>query len=207
MSTVCILYLGDNHKLCYDYRGGYSVGGLWEGMWLRLQADSIALTQSPKQFWKSPFNTVDLILTLFCAITLLAITLVGCGTGSKAEELFDTLLLVARNILQFGRLAAVTRQSGQSIFSRPKPIDLSAASRSRRLDIDIEDDDEWNEEEGYQRVPNGIGFVDDEAESPSTSHNQVVVFDADTPAQLNAPSPWQERTETRDQEDTWAALG
>lgn len=161
---------------------------------------SVTLTPSPKQFWKSPFNTVDLILTLFCAITLLAITLVGCGTGSKAEEVFDTLLLVARNILQFGRLAAVARQSGQSIFSRPKPIDLSAASRSRRLDIDIEDDDDWNEEEGYRRVPDG--------ETETTTPQGRVVFDADAPAQTSdGPSPWQQRTEARDEEDTWAALG
>lgn len=150
---------------------------------------------------------MDLILTLFCAITLLAITLVGCGTGSKAEEVFDTLLLVARNILQFGRLAAVTRQSGQSIFSRPKPIDLSASSRSRRLDIDIEDDDEWNEEEGYQRLQTDNDFVDGETETPVTSQSRIV-FDADAPGQLgHEPSPWRERTEARDEEDTWAALG
>jgi hypothetical protein len=53
---------------------------------------------------------LDLILTLFCAITLLVITFAGCGAGSKEEELLDTLLLIARNVLQFGRLAAVMRQ-------------------------------------------------------------------------------------------------
>jgi hypothetical protein len=64
----------------------------------------------PQQFWKSPFNVVDLMLTFFCALTLLVIAFAGCGRTSKEEELLDTLLLVARNVLQFGRLAAVMRQ-------------------------------------------------------------------------------------------------
>ena len=52
----------------------------------------------------------DLILTMFCAITLLVLAFAGCGATSKEEELLDTLLLIARNVLQFGRLAAVMRQ-------------------------------------------------------------------------------------------------
>lgn len=64
-----------------------------------------------QRFWQSPFNTIDLALTLFCALTLLVLALSGCGsTTSKQEELLDTLLLVARNVLQFGRLAAVMRK-------------------------------------------------------------------------------------------------
>ena len=66
--------------------------------------------ETKQQFWKSPFNIVDLVLTMFCALTLLVLTFAGCGAGSKEEEMFDTLLLVARNVLQFGRLASVMRQ-------------------------------------------------------------------------------------------------
>lgn len=95
------------------------------------------------QFWKSPFNVADLVLTAFCVITLLVLVFAKCGAGSKEEEVLDTLLLVARNVLQFGRLAAVMRQSGQSIFSQPKPIEINAARRAGlSLEVDLESEDE-----------------------------------------------------------------
>lgn len=96
-----------------------------------------------RRFWQSPFNTIDLALTMFCALTLLVLAVSGCGsTTSKEEELLDTLLLVARNVLQFGRLATVMRKSGRSIFARPKPIDLSRAQqRGYSLDIDMPDEE------------------------------------------------------------------
>jgi hypothetical protein len=72
--------------------------------------NSRELTLLGQQFWKSPFNTLDLILTFFCALTLLVIVFAGCGKTSKQEEILDTLLLIARNVLQFSRLAAVMRQ-------------------------------------------------------------------------------------------------
>ena len=53
---------------------------------------------------------MDLVMTAFCVITILFIFFAGCGNTSKEEELLDTLLLVGRNVLQFGRLAAVMRQ-------------------------------------------------------------------------------------------------
>ena len=53
---------------------------------------------------------MDLVLTVFCALTLLVLAFAKCGATSKEEEILDTLLLVARNILQFSRLAAVMRQ-------------------------------------------------------------------------------------------------
>ena len=63
-----------------------------------------------QQFWKSPFNILDLIITVICAVTILVIFFAACGSTSKEEELLDTLLLVARNVLQFVRLASVMRQ-------------------------------------------------------------------------------------------------
>ncbi|KAH7106953.1 hypothetical protein BKA62DRAFT_650537 [Auriculariales sp. MPI-PUGE-AT-0066] len=96
-----------------------------------------------RKFWQSIWNCVDLGLTLFCAITLLVLTLSGCGsTSSREEEILDTVLLFVRNILQFVRLAAVMRKSGRSIFSRPRPIDLNdAQGRGLSLDIDMPDEE------------------------------------------------------------------
>ena len=47
-------------------------------------------------------------MTLFCIVTLIIILSTPCA--SKGEEIFDTLILVARNVVQFWRLAAIMRR-------------------------------------------------------------------------------------------------
>ncbi|KIK70752.1 hypothetical protein GYMLUDRAFT_32800 [Collybiopsis luxurians FD-317 M1] len=150
-----------------------------------------------RQFWKSPFNIVDLVLTVFCALTLLVLAFAKCGSTSKEEEILDTLLLVARNVLQFSRLAAVMRQSGQSIFSRPKPIDINAARRAgyTHLDIDIESDEEEDAELGRPLVRNPIVF---DADQPNHQQQQQRQPLSDMPLAQQS---------TRDVEDVWAELG
>ncbi|KAG8864018.1 hypothetical protein FRB96_006891 [Tulasnella sp. 330] len=157
----------------------------------------IRLVAFGRQFWKSPFNTADLVLTLFCALTLLVLAFADCGDTSKEEEILDTLLLVARNVLQFARLAAVMRNSGQSIFTRPKPIDLTLPHRygpggGYNLDIDLEDDEE--------SIPRSL---------PGRSTNNVV-FDAESPnrqQQQRRPAPTVRPVDVGDDTDTWASIG
>lgn len=93
-----------------------------------------------QQFWKSPFNVFDLIVTVFCALTLLVLAFAGCGATSKEEEMLDTLLLVARNVLQFGRLASVMRQYAPLYYSPlnhfPNPSELTGPDKVYSLDQD-----------------------------------------------------------------------
>lgn len=149
-----------------------------------------------RQFWKYPFNIFDLIVTTFCALTLLVLAFSGCGAASKEEEIFDTLLLVARNVLQFGRLASVVRQSGQSIFTRPKPIDLSAARRagySLDMDLDVPEDD--SDELRAPLARNPVLFDAREEPRPATRGPM-----SDMPRAAQA-------ARDRDEEDVWAELG
>jgi len=156
---------------------------------------SIRFMAFGRQFWKSWFNVLDLILTAFCGITLVVILFAGCDNTSKEEELLDTMLLVGRNVLQFGRLAMVMRQSGQSIFSRPKPIDLSnPRRRGYTLDIDMEDEEE-REELGRPLIRNPVVF---DAVEEQQAQTRAPMSDMPRAAQA---------VQERDTEDVWAELG
>ncbi|GAA5970642.1 hypothetical protein JCM11641_007382 [Rhodosporidiobolus odoratus] len=99
---------------------------------------AIRLIAFGKQFWHSYWNALDLVITCFCAVTVVVIFFGGCS--AKGEEVFDTFLLVVRNLFQFGRLALVLRKSGKNVFARPAPIDLSSA-RAYSLDLDLDDEE------------------------------------------------------------------
>ncbi|KAF9015605.1 hypothetical protein BDQ17DRAFT_1386311 [Cyathus striatus] len=139
-----------------------------------------------RQFWKSPFNIVDLILTIFCALTLLVLVFAKCGTGSKEEEIFDTLLLVARNVLQFGRLAAIWT----IYFLSTKPIDINIARRAGYgTELDLE-----SEEEDDSELSRPLVFdAGEEGRGQRTNFN-------------NMPRATQ-AVRDRDDEDVWAELG
>ncbi|EJD03627.1 uncharacterized protein FOMMEDRAFT_82807 [Fomitiporia mediterranea MF3/22] len=156
---------------------------------------SIRFVAFGRRFWKSPFNVIDLVLTFFCVITVLTIVFAGCGSTSKEEELLDTLLLVGRNVLQFIRLAAVMRQSGQSIFSRPRPIDLTAARRAGfSLDLDLPEDAE--EELARSRTRNPVLF------DAQGRDEEEGLIPPPPPPKPNKPPV----IDDRDQEDLWAGL-
>jgi hypothetical protein len=83
------------------------------------------------------------------------------------------------------------RRSGQSIFSRPKPIDLRGGRRN--LDIDIEDDEEDDDELGRPLINDGVLF-------DATSRHPT----------SNAASPMPravQAAQDRGTEDVWAELG
>lgn len=85
-----------------------SNSGNREAAWLRLPViDTNQLTSSltaARRYW----NALDLAITAFCAVTLVVIFFSGCS--AKGEEVFDTFLLVIRNLFQFGRLVLVLRK-------------------------------------------------------------------------------------------------
>jgi len=81
-------------------------------------------------------------------------------------------------------------RSGQSIFSHPKPINLSTGRAN--LDIDVEDDDEENEL-GRPLIRDGVLF-------DATNRNPT--SDAASPMPLAVQS-----AQERGTEDVWAELG
>ncbi|OCF33096.1 hypothetical protein I317_01896 [Kwoniella heveanensis CBS 569] len=96
-----------------------------------------------KKYPLTLLNVVDIILVLFCSVTLILVFRNPCGSGTRSEELLDTILLIIRNTVQFLRLGSILRRSGHSILNPPKPIDLSqagAASLALDLDMDLENE-------------------------------------------------------------------
>ncbi|WVQ93982.1 hypothetical protein IAU59_001060 [Kwoniella sp. CBS 9459] len=103
-----------------------------------------------KKYPLTLLNVVDIILVLFCSVTLILVFRNPCGSGTRSEELLDTILLIIRNTVQFLRLGSILRRSGHSILNPPKPIDLSqagAASLALDLDMDLENDGAYRDEE------------------------------------------------------------
>lgn len=76
-------------------------------------------------------------------------------------------------------------RSGQSIFSRPKPIDISTARRARFLDLEIEGDD--SDDEPLVRNP--------------------ILFDAGQESVQKAFTDMPRAGGRRDTADIWAEIG
>ncbi|PIA16225.1 hypothetical protein COEREDRAFT_31791, partial [Coemansia reversa NRRL 1564] len=67
----------------------------------------IAMQWSFLQSW---WNYFDILIVLFCGITLILLSK-GCSIGSNSEELINTILLVIRNAAQIFRLLATLRKN------------------------------------------------------------------------------------------------
>lgn len=99
-----------------------------------------------KAFWKSFYNIIDIVLVVLCAITLIFV-LQGCSSSRKEEEVFDTILLIVRNGVQFGRIAVMLRRNGKNIFGRLRTNrinfdDVRGPSFSMDIDLEAEEDEE-----------------------------------------------------------------
>ncbi|CDZ96752.1 wsc domain-containing protein [Phaffia rhodozyma] len=127
----------------------------------------IRLVAFGRQFYQSIFNLLDLLITLFCIITLLVVFWTPC---SSREEVLDDVILVVRNVFQFGRLAVLMRRSGTSLLTNPTPIDLSSARQAAyALDLDLEDEEAGRLITGARAGSvggDGAGYVPVQAEPP-----------------------------------------
>lgn len=87
-------------------------------------------------------------------------------------------------------------RSGQSIFSRPKPIDINAARRAGFIDLEFESEDEADGELSRPLVRNSVLF---DAQQERRS---------DAVPKKTTPMPRAAQAiRERDTEDVWAELG
>ncbi|KAG2176354.1 hypothetical protein INT43_005588, partial [Umbelopsis isabellina] len=104
-------------------------------------------------YWRSVWNVIDTILVVLCAITLIVIAS-GCSASERSEALFDTILLVIRNCVQFFRLFMMMRKNQHSL-----------STRSARIDFDDLRDNPRNASVEFSAMERAVsldgGFLDD----------------------------------------------
>ncbi|KAJ1912512.1 hypothetical protein H4219_005574 [Mycoemilia scoparia] len=94
-----------------------------------------------KDFWKSPWNYFDILIVLFCLITLILLSK-GCSPSYNSEELLNTILLVVRNAFQVFRLLATIRKNQRQASALDASIQFDdGSSRNPNILDDIEDID------------------------------------------------------------------
>ena len=69
----------------------------------------IRLLALRRSYWRSVWNIIDTVLVALCAITLIVLAS-GCSASERNEAIFDTILLVIRNVIQFFRLFMMVRK-------------------------------------------------------------------------------------------------
>ncbi|KAJ2851469.1 hypothetical protein IWW36_001108 [Coemansia brasiliensis] len=112
-------------------------------MMMEIITRGIAMQRS---FFSSWWNYFDILIVLFCAITLILLSR-GCSASSNSEELLNTILLVVRNAAQIFRLLATLRKNRRQIDAREMNVDLNNGDEF--LDI-INDMDNFMAEPEFQ---------------------------------------------------------
>lgn len=114
---------------------------------------SIRMVALRRAYWRSVWNIIDTILVVLCAITLIVIAS-GCSASERSEALFDTILLVIRNCVQFFRLFMMMRKNQHSL-----------STRSARIDFDDLRDNPRNASVEFSAMERAVsldgGFLDD----------------------------------------------
>ncbi|KAF9914679.1 hypothetical protein BX616_007792 [Lobosporangium transversale] len=96
---------------------------------------ALRLTALGRTYWRSSSNILDIILVIFCFITLILI-LQGCGSGHEAEKVLDTVFLILRNVVQFWRLFIMIRKNSLIANPRVAAIDFDNVNRPESFDIE-----------------------------------------------------------------------
>ncbi|KAF9548351.1 hypothetical protein EC957_006847 [Mortierella hygrophila] len=94
----------------------------------------LRLTALGKNYWRSTANILDVILVMFCIITLILV-LQGCRSGHETEKVVDTILLILRNAVQCWRLYTMIKKNSLIVNPRVGAIDFSNV-RQESLDIE-----------------------------------------------------------------------
>ncbi|KAJ1744277.1 hypothetical protein LPJ78_000429 [Coemansia sp. RSA 989] len=124
-------------------------------MMMEIITRGIAMQRS---FFSSWWNYFDILIVLFCAITLILLSR-GCSASSNSEELLNTMLLVVRNAAQIFRLLATLRKNRRQIDAREMNVDLNNGDEF--LDI-INDMDNFMDEPEFQIQRDGQQSRDSE---------------------------------------------
>ncbi|KAI1304677.1 hypothetical protein EDD11_005077 [Mortierella claussenii] len=145
-------------SLCLSVRQGCSSSVLFIVLESIINGTMIAevavrLTALGKNYWRSTSNILDILLVIFCFITLILV-LQGCGSGHEAEEVLDTILIILRNVVQCWRLYTMFKKNSLIVKPRVAAIDFNNV-RPESLDI---------EGFGVEEFADGEGFYADESD-------------------------------------------
>ncbi|KAJ2486721.1 hypothetical protein EV174_000944 [Coemansia sp. RSA 2320] len=126
-------------------------------MMLEIITRAVAMQRS---FLTSWWNYFDIVLVLFCGVTLILMSKGGCSSSSSSEELINTILLVIRNAAQVFRLLAMIRKNRRQMDARGTNVDLDDGEDFLGIINDM--DGLALEADGDYHLPGARGANDDD---------------------------------------------